>query len=258
MNKLKAGANDINLYASISKGFSPPSTAELFPTGSLTNFGLNAEEGTNYDIGVKARFWNKLYVDADAFWFALKNTIVQRHDAGGGDYYANAGKTDQHGIETYLSYPLLQGKWFEQSLFWISHTWHDFHYKDFKQVNNDFSGNQMPGDAKHTISTGIDATTKGGFNAAIIYYYSGKIPLNDANTAYADAYEVVGAKLGYQKWIKDKWRFRFMAGADNLLDEKYSLGNDLNAFGGRYYNAAPGRNYYVAVLIQWVSKKIFL
>jgi iron complex outermembrane receptor protein len=258
MNKLKAGANDINLYASVSKGFSPPSTAELFPTGSLTNFGLNAEEGTNYDIGVKARFWSKLYVDADAFWFALKNAIVQRHDAGGSDYYANAGKTDQHGIETYLGYPLLQGKWIEQSLFWISHSWHDFHYKEFAKDTFNFSGKQMPGDAKHTISTGIDITTKGGFNAAITYYYSGKIPLNDANTAYADAYNIVGAKLGFQKWIKDKWRFRFMAGADNLLDEKYSLGNDLNAFGGRYYNAAPGRNYYVAVLIQWVSKKIFL
>jgi len=116
----------------------------------------------------------------------------------------------------------------------------------------------MPGDAKHAISTGIDATTKAGFNAAVTYYYSGKIPLNDANTAYADAYNIVGIKLGYQKFVTDKWRFRLNAGVDNLLNEKYSLGNDLNAFGGKYYNAAPGRNYYVAVLVQWVSKKVFL
>jgi iron complex outermembrane receptor protein len=258
MKKLKTEIADINIYSSVSKGFSPPTTAELVPTGGVVNLGLNAEEGRSYDVGVKAKFWNKLYVDADAFWFGLKNTIVQRRDAGGGDYYANAGKTNQHGIETYVSYPLLQNKLFEQSLFWISHTWHDFHYEEFKQLTNDFSGKQMPGDAKHTISTGIDATTKGGFNAAITYYYSGKIPLNDANTAYANAYNIVGAKIGYQKWIKDKWRLRFIAGADNLLDEKYSLGNDLNAFGGRYYNAAPGRNYYVSVLVQWVSKKVFL
>jgi iron complex outermembrane recepter protein len=258
MKKLKAGPNDINIYSSISKGFSPPTTAELLPTGGAINLGLNAEEGKNYDIGVKARFWNKLYIDANAFWFGLNNTIVLRRDAGGGDFFVNAGKTKQHGIETYIGYPLLQNKIFEQSLFWISHTWHNFHYREFKQVNNDFSGKQMPGDAKHTISTGIDATTKGGFNAAITYYYSGKIPLNDANTAFADAYNIVGAKIGYQKWIKEKWRLKFMAGADNLLDEKYSLGNDLNAFGGRYYNAAPGRNYYVAVLVQWASKKVFL
>jgi iron complex outermembrane receptor protein len=258
MKKLNFGANNINVYSSISKGFSPPTTAELIPTGGAVNLGLNAEEGKNFDLGMKARFWNKLYVDADAFWFRLKNTIVQRRDAGGGDYYDNAGKTDQHGIETYVSYPLLQNKLFEQSLIWISHTWHDFHYKEFKQVTTDFSGRQMPGDAKHTLSTGIDATTKDGLNAAISFYRSGKIPLNDANTAYADAYSIIDAKIGYQRWIKDTWRLKFMAGANNLLNEKYSLGNDLNAFGGRYYNPAPGRNFYVAVLVQWVSKKVFL
>jgi iron complex outermembrane recepter protein len=258
MKKFVTAKHEINLYSSISKGFSPPTTAELLPTGGQINLGLNAEEGVNHDVGVKAKLWNKLYVDATAFWFGLKNTIVQRRDAGGGDFYLNAGKTNQHGIETYASYPLFENKIFEQSLIWVSHTWHDFHYKEFKQLTNDFSGQQMPGDAKHAISTGIDATTKGGFNAALTYYYSGKIPLNDANTVFADAYNIVGAKLGYQKWIKDKWRLKLMAGADNLLDEKYSLGNDLNAAGGRYYNAAAGRNYYVAVLVQWVSKKVFL
>ena len=120
------------------------------------------------------------------------------------------------------------------------------------------SNNQMPGDAQHTISTGFNATTRKGFNAAVTYYYSGKVPLNDANTAYADPYNILGAKIGFEKLIKDIWRFRLNVGADNLLDEKYSLGNDINAAGGRYYNAAPGRNYYVSVLIQWVSKKIFL
>jgi iron complex outermembrane receptor protein len=258
MKKLKLDRNEINIYSSVSKGFSPPTRDELVPTGGAINLGLNAEGGVNYDAGIKAKLWSKFYVDANAFWFGLRNTIVQRRDAGGGDYYANAGKTNQHGIETTVRYPLFQNKLFEQSLFWISHTWHDFHYSEFKQLNSDYSGKQMPGDAKHTISTGIDATTKGGFNTTLTYYYSGKIPLNDANTAYANAYNIVGAKVGYQKRVGDKWQFKLNAGADNLLDEKYSLGNDLNASGGRYYNAAPGRNYYVSVMVQWLSKKVLL
>jgi iron complex outermembrane receptor protein len=258
MKRFKIERNEINIYSGVSKGFSPPTKDELVPTGSAINLGLNAEEGTNYDIGVKARIANKLYIDVDAFMFDLDNTIVQRRDAGGGDFYINSGKTNQHGIETYLGYPLLQGKIFEQSLFWVSHTWHDFEYKSFKQLTNDFSGNQMPGDAKHTFSTGIDATTRKGLNAAVTYYHSGKVALNDANTAYADAYSIVGAKVGYQKWINSKWRLRLNIGADNLLDEKYSLGNDLNAAGGRYYNVAAGRNYYVSLMVQWVSKKVML
>lgn len=258
MKKFKAGIHDINIYSGVSRGFSPPTTGEILPTGGAINLGLNAEEGRSYDIGMKASFWNRLYADVNAFWFGLSNTIVQRRDAGGGDFFINAGKTRQRGIETYLGYPLLQGKWFEQSLFWISHTWHDFRYKNFKKDTIDFSGNLLPGNARHTISTGIDVTTRTGFSAAITYYYSGKVPLNDANTAHADAYNIIGARLAYQKWMGDRWRMKLMAGVDNLLDEKYSLGNDLNGFGGRYYNAAPGRNFYVAVLVQWVSKKILL
>lgn len=258
MKKFQLLKNEINIYSGISKGFSPPTTAELLPSGGAINLGLNAEEGTNYDLGLKGNF-SGWYIDVNAFSFSLNNTIVQRRDAGGGDFYINSGKTKQQGIETFISYPLLQSTAFmHRSLFWFSHTWHNFHYKEFKQLNADFSGKQLPGDPKHTISTGFDFSARNGLLGALTYYYSGKIPLNDANTAYADSYNLVGAKIGYQKWIKGKWKIRLVAGADNLLNEKYSLGNDINGFGGRYYNAAPGRNYYVSFLIQWVSGKVFL
>jgi iron complex outermembrane receptor protein len=41
-----------------------------------------------------------------------------------------------------------------------------------------------------------------------------------------------------------KTAFDFYIGADNILNETYSLGNDLNALGGRYFNPAPKRNYF--------------
>jgi len=246
----------INIYTSVSKGFSPPTTAELLPTGGTINFELDPEQGLNYDVGVKGLLLRKLTVDINAFVFLLDNTIVQRRDAGGGDYFVNAGKTNQHGIETYLGYPLFDHSGVvDRGLFWISHTWHDFHYKEFKQLTTDYSGKQLPGEPEHSISTGYDFTFRNGLLGTFTYYFADRIPLNDANTAYADPYHLVGAKLGYQKWIREKWRIKLMAGADNLLDQKYSLGNDINAFGGRYYNAAAGRNYYVALLVQWVTKK---
>ncbi|MNL84296.1 hypothetical protein D3C87_2122250 [compost metagenome] len=40
------------------------------------------------------------------------------------------------------------------------------------------------------------------------------------------------------------------AGADNILNEKYSLGNDLNAFGARYFNAAAKRNFYAGLAVR--------
>jgi iron complex outermembrane receptor protein len=246
----------VNIYTSVARGFSPPSTAELVPTGGAANLDLNAENGTNYDLGIKGTIAKGLTLDINAFIFSLDNAIVQRRTAGGGDYYINSGKTDQHGIETSLNYPLLQSAAFmKRSNFWFSHTWHDFHYKSFKQLTTDFSGNRMPAEAPHTISTGFDFLARNGILGTVNYYFSDKIALNDANTTYADAYHLVGLKLGYQTFLSSKMQIRIAAGVDNLLDQKYSLGNDANGFGGRYFNAAIGRNYYASLAIQFAGKK---
>jgi iron complex outermembrane receptor protein len=49
--------------------------------------------------------------------------------------------------------------------------------------------------------------------------------------------------------ISHNTRLAVYAGIGNLLNEKYSLGNDLNAIGNRYYNAAAPRNYYVGLKV---------
>ena len=87
--------------------------------------------------------------------------------------------------------------------------------------------NKSPATAPHTVSSGASLELKNGIFAALTYYYSDKIPLNDANSEYADAFHLVGSKLGYQKLLKDKWRIQLTVGADNLLDQTYSLGNEV-------------------------------
>jgi len=244
----------VSVYSSVSKGFSPPTSAELIPTGGAINLSLNPEDGINYDLGVKGRLDKELTFDVNAFFFKLNNTIVQRRDAGGGDFFVNAGETDQKGIEIALTYPLLKrsiaGIAADQS--WVSYTYHRFKYDDFKQLNNDFSGNMLPGVAPHTIAAGYDVFFKNGFLGTVTYYYSDPIPVNDANSEYAEAYHLLGMKIGYQKIFKNHYRLKLIAGVENLLDERYSLGNDINGFGGRYYNAAADRNYYAGLIFQWM------
>ena len=43
------------------------------------------------------------------------------------------------------------------------------------------------------------------------------------------------------------YKLEIFAGADNLFNTKYSLGNDINAAAGRYYNAAAGVNYFAGI-----------
>ena len=243
----------LSIYLSWSRGFSPPTTEEIFPSGSLANPGLAAEQGINYEIGIKgSAFKNRLTYDISSFYFQLNNTIVQRRDAAGGDFYTNAGATSQKGIETQLSYRLISNAIATASI-WMSHTYYDFYYKNFKQVNDDFSNKAVPGVARHFITSGIDVNFRNGIYGNLTYQYSDPVALNDANTAYSEPYNLLSAKVGY-KHSFSRITAGIFAGADNIFDVNYSLGNDINAFGGRYYNAAPGRNFFLGLTLNFDGK----
>jgi len=249
---LKKIAQTVSVYGSIARGFSTPTTAELTNTNGSFNTSLQPEDGTDYELGLRGNlFHNKLYFDLNVFFFDLHNTIVERIDSGGIFYYVNAGATRQNGIETHLSYIITDhpNQFISYAKIWISHAYDDFHYVDFKQLSADYSGNYMPGVAKHIIVTGIDANTKIGLYTNVTYTYTDKIWLNDANTSYAGSYNLLGARVGYRKILPKRFKLEIFAGADNIFNTKYSLGNDINAAAGRYYNAAPGVNYFAGVAI---------
>jgi iron complex outermembrane receptor protein len=251
--KLFAG---VWMYASISKGFSPPTVQEVLPSTSVISTGLEAEHGISYETGFKTSWLQqRLYIEVNAFSYQLRNAIVQRKDASNADYFANAGSTKQQGIESQAYYQMFQRRhgFITDGRIWISHTWNDFHYKNFKQATTDFSGKQLPSVAPQTVAAGIDVTTKTGLYANITYFYGDKIALNDANTEYASSYNLFGGRIGWKKTFANKWGLNFFAGADNLFDVNYSLGNDINAAGNRYYNAAPGRNYFAGVALQLIK-----
>jgi len=242
----------LSVYGSVSKGFSPPTSAELSPSGGVLNSNLEAEDGWNYEVGMRGhQFNNRLYFDINVFYFSLNNTIVQRRDSLSGDFFLNAGSTNQLGVESYFKYQVFKPTGRVMADLWASYTYYHFRYDQFVQVDNDFSGNQLPSVAPHTLALGLDLQTTVGLYANLTYYYSDKIAVTDANNEFADAYSLLGMRIGYKKEFAGKYLIDVFAGGDNLLDETYSLGNDINGFGGRYYNAAMGRNYYAGISLRW-------
>jgi iron complex outermembrane receptor protein len=235
------------LYGSISKGFSPPSVAEVLPSTTVISTDLQAEHGVNYEAGVKSSWLKqRLYVEVNAFYYQLENAIVSRKDASNADYFTNAGSTKQRGIESQASYKVLarEHSFISNVGIWTSYTWDKFNYDEFKQSTTDYSGKQLPSVAPNTVAAGLDVSTKNGIYSNLTYFYSDRIPLNDANSDYASSYNLLSERLGWRKPLKKKMMLDVFVGGDNLFDVTYSLGNDINAAGGRYYNAAPGRNFY--------------
>jgi len=255
---LKKINENLSVYALISKGFSPPTVAELLPSTSVINTNLQAEKGIDYEAGFRSYFINnRLFIDINAFTFGLQNSISQRRDSSGADYFINAGKTKQKGIEAALNFWISRNTnhFITNSNIQASYSYNDFHYSQFKQLNTDYSNNKIPGVAPHTVSAAINIETKPGIYVNINYYNSSKIPLNDANAQFADAYNLLDCKAGYKRTFNHLTAGFFISG-DNLLNEAYSLGNDINAAADRFYNPAPGVNFLAAVSIQYVFSKI--
>ena len=132
----------------------------------------------------------------------------------------------------------------------IAYTLNNFKYGNFKKGATDFSGKKLPGVPGNTLSILADIAFKKNIYFNSTYYYATKIFLNDANTDYADGYHLLGCRAGWKLVLKSLITIDFYGGIDNLFNETYSLGNDINAAAGRYYNAAPKRNYYAGISFQ--------
>jgi len=236
------------IYGSVSSGFSPPTIDEVRTNEGSLNLDLEAEKGVNYEIGYRIGK-GKLNLDVATYYFKLDQTITTFTNSQGVVLFRNAGSTDQKGIEAALDYAFVRnGQGFVQDLsFGTAYTGQFFTFKNYQKRADDFSGNALTGVPETTLVSRIDFRTKFGIYLNFTHQYVSELPLNDANTVYQDAYNLVNLKFGWAKTFAGKWDLEAFAGVDNLLDESYSLGNDLNPFGGRFYQPAPTRNWYGGV-----------
>ncbi len=238
-----------------SKGFSPPTVAEVLPSTGNISTNLEAENGWNYETTLRLyTLNNKLKLEATAFYFKLNDALVQRRDLSGADFFVNAGDIKQKGLEFHVDYKTRLGIDFFRSIAFRSDvTLNNFKYGSFIKGVDDFSGKKVPSVPSGIYSLLADIETRKGLYLNLNYYAASAIYLNDANTFKTAPYHLLGAQLGFKKAIK-QIQLHFYAGADNLLNETYSLGNDINAAASRFYNAAPERNYYVGMKVEWVKK----
>ena len=246
-----------NIYASISKGFSVPSVAEtLTPEGKI-NTDLQPETGWNYEIGFKGNwFENKLYTELTFFSTQIENLLVARRTADDQYVGINAGSSSHPGIEFLVNYKLVETLQFQITPY-FSATINNFKFKDFVDAESDYSGNELTGVPDKQWSLGLDVNTKKGFGLNVSYLTIGKIPMNDSNTKYSEAYSVLDIKTTYLFTILKVLKTELSAGINNALNEKYAASILPNAprFGAappRYYYPGNPINYYGGISVSYV------
>ncbi|HEX3024459.1 MAG TPA: TonB-dependent receptor [Chitinophagaceae bacterium] len=243
---------NISLYSLAAKGFSPPSLAEVHPQDRIFHSELQPEYGWNFETALKGDILNhRLQFDFALYDFELQNAIVIRNNLQGAQYFVNAGSISEKGIEVWAKYNLIDElkKFVKTADVWSSYTYQPYHFNSYVQGTNNYAGNAVTGVPKNNLVLGIDAETKNNFYLNILYTQTSSLPLDDANDEFTNTSHLLQLKLG-KHFGMYKTLMHVFTGADNLLNEVYSLGNDINAAARRFYNPAAARNYYVGVSLK--------
>ncbi len=244
----------ITAHSSLSFGFSPPTVEEIRTNEGSINTDLEPEKGINYEAGVRGYTWNgRFQFDLTLFYMMMRESIVQQQTPRGTIIFTNAGSTDQRGIELSTDIILFDDTDFLFSdIRWNnSYTYNNFVFNDYMTSSGDFSGNELTGVAPHNFLSRLSFHTKPGLYLNASFNFMDAIPLRDDNTIYSDSYQLVQFKTGFKTRILSDIEMDLYFGIDNLFDEQYSRGYDINAFGGRYYQPAPGRNWFAGIRMNY-------
>ncbi len=217
-----------SLVAKVAHGYSPPSIAEMRPSAfGVINTNLKAEKGWNHELTYRGKY-RKFNWDLSVYQFNLDETIVVRRAEDGSDYFVNAGSTIQQGLELTTKWLLTPQLQLEQAT----------SLQNFRFAN----GNFLTGTSPFQQSSTLIWKHPSGLSFMQNFQFMDFQYLNDSNTEKMGSYRLWNTKISYN--IK-KWTL--WAAVDNVGDELYSSGPDLNATGGRFYNPSPGRNFHMGL-----------
>jgi len=236
----------------IGKGNSAPTNEEIRSSTQEFNANLTPESGWNKEIGIRKQFGNFLFIEGSYFDFRMKDAIVRRQNEAGQEYFVNAGETVQKGFEILLESKSfdLKNDFLSRFGFRFSGSFYNFKFQNYKQNEQDFSGNDLTGVPKTTINSLVNFTFFKKLSVDYSHFYTSKLPLNDTNSVWSESSLVGNIQFRFPLQA-DKNRFNLSFMIQNLYNTDYVLGFDINAFGNRYYNPAAKRNFVLGVEAQF-------
>lgn len=237
-------SRNVSLYGNVGRGFETPTFAELAHqnVGSGLNFALQAARSRHAEVGAKALISRRARVNVALFDIETRDEIVVDTASGGRTHFKNAGRTERRGIEL-AAETVLGGPWEAQAAF----THLDAKFADTFSSGAGVvpSGNLIPGVPRRQFYV------QGRYR--VEWFYAGaealwrsRVAVNDANSEFADSFNVVNLFAGLVQQ-RGRWRFTEFLRLDNVGDRNYAGSVIVNENNARYYEPSPRRNMSVGV-----------
>src|SRR3569623_713140 len=245
-----------NLYASVGRGFEPPTFNELaYRLGEQgLNLALRPARSRQVEVGAK---WliGASRLNAALFDIDTHDDLAVLQNAGGRAVYQNVGHRRRRGAE--LAYERRLPYGFSMQL---AYTYLDARitspYRTCQAVPCVFpavntvdvpAGHSLPGVLWFSGYGELAWTAADrGMSGAVELRALGRLYTNDVNDQWAPGYGVLNAR-GQWRQVRGDWTISEFARLDNLLDHRYVGSVIVNEANGRYYEPAPGRTWLIGV-----------
>lgn len=206
------------------------------------NFGLEPAPSTHYEIGLKAKVAGNTRVNAAMFEIRTDEEIVVASSTNGRTSYQNAGKTLRRGFELGVQTDL--------SEYWqatLAYTRLAATYDEDSPARGSTieQGDHLPGVAGNSLFAELVWKPMDGISMGFEGQYRGKVYVEDSNQDKpAPSYAVFNWRTRLDQRL-GHWLFHELVRLDNVLDRQYVGSVKVADSNARYYEAAPGRSWYL-------------
>lgn len=232
----------VDAFGSISAFIETPTTTELAnrPDGAGGfNPELDPTRGWTSEFGLEGQLGARTGWEAVVFRTWLRDELVPFEVPAdpGRTFFRNAARSSHEGIELAVR-TLLPGD------LGLRMAWTSVNARFDEGQGEAIVGNRIPGRAPHRFEARL-THDEGPVRGLVDLVWSDAIPTNDANTGEAPGWWRVDLRGGPAPVEAGGWRLHPWFEVGNLLDEQYVGSVVVNAFGGRWFEPAPGRSFAI-------------
>ena len=232
-------SND-NIFFSFGTSFETPTLNELSnnPNGGGLNENLKSSSSLNYEIGWRKAVSN-LTLEAIAYAISSENEILpyELEQFPGKNFYQNVGSTSRYGIELNSQLSFKGGR------INLSYTLSKNKFEDFIIDNNNLADNLIPGIPSQMLDLDLIFKLSRGRSLIISNRLIGERYADNANETLISSYNLLNIKYSKEIFKKSE----IFLGVNNAFNQEYFDNIRINAFGKRYYEPAPKRNFYFGI-----------
>ncbi|MFG6176928.1 TonB-dependent receptor family protein [Halomonas sp. THAF12] len=233
-------------YLSTGTAYETPTFTEFANPARVGGFNpdIEPQKAWNREIGLRGTFADPgLDYDVALFSTRVRDSLIAYRDDAGRDFYRNAGRSRQDGLEVALGWQFAEEWRLDSALTLARYEFQDYEDGD----GNDFANHRIPGLPERTWVNQLTWQGIGERFATLETRYVGSMVADDANRVKIDDVWLANLRVGDGWRLGDDSMLRAYVGVQNLFDREHFDNIVINDQRGRYFSTAPDRSVYAGV-----------